>query len=181
MPSSPSGRRMAVTVSDAMRALGEDLETEIFRRRFGYVRRRSWWRSKTFSTPSSTIDCRPRSRANIAGLAWGEWRLSDLEEVLVLLHVEVVARGCASLVCLPCFLAEGDHGDAGRRATHDFWAAVARTSMPHASTAMGIPPADETASTRIRASDSSWTVLQISSRGLETPLEDSLWVRITAL
>ena len=59
-------------------------------------------------------------------------------------------------------------------ATHDFCAAVASASMPHASTAIGIPPAEETASTRISASDSSWTVLQISSSGFETALDDSL-------
>ena len=37
--------------------------------------------------------------------------------------------------------------------TQDFWDAVATTSIPHASVAIGIPPALDTASTSMSASE----------------------------
>lgn len=47
-----------------------------------------------------------------SGFTRRERRLPDLQEVLVLLNVVVVARRGAGFVCLPCLLAEGDHCDA---------------------------------------------------------------------
>ena len=48
------------------------------------------------------------------GFARRERRLPELQEVLVLLNVVVVARRSAGFVGLPRLLAEGDHGDAWR-------------------------------------------------------------------
>ena len=65
--------------------------------------------------------------------------------------------------------------------TQLFCDAVATTSTPQASTAIGTPPALETASTKMSASDSSCMTVHSSFRGLETPVELSLCVNITAL
>ena len=48
------------------------------------------------------------------GFARRERRLPELQEVLVLLDVVVVARRGAGFVGLPRLLTEGDHGDARR-------------------------------------------------------------------
>ena len=66
-------------------------------------------------------------------------------------------------------------------AIQDFWDAVATTSIPHASVDIIDPAADETASTKINASELLLITSQMSFNGFLTPVELSLCVIKTAL
>src|SRR5205085_2481651 len=61
-----------------------------------------------------------------------------------------------------------------------FWLPVKSTSMPRSSIAIGTAEKEETVSTIKTTSGYLRTTAQISSSGFITPVEVSLWIRVTA-